>query len=362
MKLKITLLTLTILLLGISCSTDDENDRLKEFRFLEFEKDVLLPSMGTREISLFGIDFDKDVNRYEVKVISDIGETFDTSITEIIDTPFGFTGNQIRQDIKINLPVLQEGNYRLNLTYIPTGQSIEEKFLIRSGIFRDISQEYEFSYAMLTDDQNATPDNYYFQDIINTINDASINSSVAQVILEQKSTMNKISLDYQVNMNSGSIDFIIPQTVAPGKYYVSVIYDNLLTSYFDKDILVLAKQTPVVISLDKNVYSAGETITIAGSKLRYTLDASNINDFDLRQSLINTALLFRYDASNVEETISPYSSDPTYNYINTSETEIKFPIPLEFIYSDNTLTYYEGEVAVRIGPYVSEYFPIRIEY
>ena len=362
MKLKITLFALTILFLGISCSTDDENENIKEFRFLEFEKDVLLPSTATREISLFGIDFNKNVNNYDVRIINNIGEVYETKINEVIDTPYGFTGNRIRQDVRISLPVLQEGDYRLKLTYIPTGQSMEEKFLIRSGVFRDISQEYEFSYTMLTDDQNATPDNYYFQEVKNTINDATINSSVAQVILEEKNSMNKISLDYIVDMSNQGIDFIIPETVVPGKYYVSVIYDNLLSSYFDKDILVLAKQTPVITSLDKNVYSAGETLTISGSKFRYTLDTSHIDDFDLRQSLINTALLFRYDAGNVQETISPYSFDATYNYINASETQIKFPIPLEFIYSDNTLTYYEGEVAVRIGPYVSEYFPIRIEY
>ena len=61
MKKIILALTLLSGIVFVSCNKDDENGGvLLEFRFLEFEKDVLLPSVNDREITFLAIDFDNN--------------------------------------------------------------------------------------------------------------------------------------------------------------------------------------------------------------------------------------------------------------------------------------------------------------
>ena len=83
---------------------------------------------------------------------------------------------------------------------------------------------------------------------------------------------------------------------------------------------------------------------------------------DLLITTPNSGLIFRRTSGTGEVYLYPYPSDPTYNYINATGTLINFPIPTTDFFGSASPGYYEGEIIVRSGPYISAPFPIRINY
>ncbi len=364
MKTKNTYIIL-IILIGIiySCSNDDNPNQSTQFRFLGFEKDVLLPAINSREITFFGLDFDENLNNWELNLVNQDNKSFLANITSISNTTFGFRNGKRLQEIKFNAPAFGNGEYSIAITNKSTGQTYTDTFLVRSNVFNKIEYQYQSSYN-LTASVDVTNDLYYFHNITKTIiSDISTNNIVG-INLQNTSTFSEIDLDYSITANN-RVQFIIPPSVNPGTYYLSVKYNNLINSYFEKDILVLEEQSPIINSINKNTFEGGETMTISGSNFRYKVNFDLLPINDLFDPFPNSALIFRDNTGTGEEFISPFESDLTYNYINSSETEINFPIPTEQFFTTGTDSqgdFFEGEVIVRSGPYLSEPISIRINY
>lgn len=363
MKIKNFYFLLVLILTVSSCSTDDTSNQSSEFRFLEFEKDVLLPAINSREITFFGLDFDTNLNNWELSLVNENNDSFPVSITSINNTPWGYKNNKTLQEIKFSAPPFGNGNYSIAITNKSTGQTYTDIFLVRSNIFNKMEYPYP-SYYNLTAEVDVTKDLYYFHNITNTITSDIRTTNIVGINLQNSSTFSEINLDYSISVDN-KIEFIIPPSVSPGTYYLSVAYDNLINSYFEKDILVLEEQSPIVNAINKTTFQGGELMTISGTNFRYNVNFDLLPIDDLFNPFPNSGLIFRDATGSGQKIIQPFEDDPTYQYINPNETEINFPIPTEQFFvsgTDSQGDYFEGEIIVRSGPYLSEPISVRINY
>lgn len=363
MKIKFHFFLLVLITLLFSCSNDDSSGQSSEFRFLEFEKDVLLPAINSREITFYGLNFDNNLNNWELNLVNENNTSFPIDITSINDTPYGFKNTEILQEIKFNAPPFGNGDYSLTITNISSGQIYTNIFLVRSNIFDEIKYKYQSSYN-LTASVDVTKDLYYFHNITNTITSDINTNSIVGINLQNTDTFSNIDIDYSINSDN-KIEFIIPTSVDPGTYYLSIEYNNLINSYFEKDILVLEEQSPIIGSINKNIFQGGEIMAISGENFRYNVNFDFLPINDLFDPYPNSGLIFKDATGTGQSIIYPFESDPTYSYINSERTEINFPIPTDQFFitdMDSEGYYFEGEVIVRSGPYLSEPISIRINY
>lgn len=362
MKIKIHLFLLILITIIYSCSDDDSSNQSAQFRFLGFEKDVLLPAINSREITFFGLDFDENLNNWELSLVNQENESFIVNITSISNT-LSFKNGKRLQEIKFNAPPFGNGKYSITIKNKSTNQTYTDTFLVKSNVFKEIEYEYQSSYN-LTSSVDVTQDLYYFHNITNTITSDINTNNIVGINLQNTSTLSEISLDYSINANN-KVQFIIPPSVSPGTYYLSIEYNNLINSYFEKDILVLEEQSPIIDSINKNIFQGGEIMKISGANFRYNVNFDLLPINDLFDPFPNSGLIFKDATGTGQQIISPFEYHSTYGYINSERTEINFPIPTDQFFitgMDSKGYYFEGEVIVRSGPYLSEPISIRINY
>lgn len=365
MKIKINYFLLLLIILFSSCSSDDNSKKQSssKFRFLEFKKDVLIPSINSGDITFYGVNFDNNLNNWQLNLVNEDNASFPVNITSVENTSISFKNGENLQEIKFNAPSLDYGDYTLLIKNKSTNQTYTDTFLIRSNTFNKISYENQSSYGIsaFTD---ITENLYFYHNITNTIESNIKTNHIVGVKLYNKNTLAEVTLDYSINSNN-KIEFVIPSSVTPGTYYLSVNYKNLINSYFEKDILVLEEQSPTISKISKKTFKGGEVMKISGKNFRYKVNFDLLPINDLFEPFPNSSLIFK-DATGVgQEIISPYKSNSTYSYINAEGTEINFPIPKNNFFitgSDNQGYYFEGKVIVRSGPYLSEPISIRINY
>lgn len=355
--------------LSISCGSDDERIS-PTFRFLEFEKDVLLPAINEREITFLAIDFDENIGNWEL-ILSDGQQNNPVTLSEVETTGHGWTGTESRlQRIYVKTPALGEGDYLLQIKNKTSGQIHSEKFLIRSGVFNEISQEHpNVSYTIISSysegETKPIIDYMYFQNISSTITADITKNGIQKIMLDNKDSSGSFVLDHEISANN-EIIFTIPETVPVGSYFLSVHYDNGLSSYFEKDIIVLEKQIPVVESVNKETFSEGETLILKGKDFRYDIKPGILPSDGLSNTKTTSFLVFRDNQNEYSLSFGAYAEyDERYEDINTEATELTYTIPSRsnaFFYIENGKNYFEGEVFVRNGPYDSNPMPIRIEY
>jgi hypothetical protein len=342
-----------------SCSKDEDSNQPLTFRFLEFKKDVLAPNSNPSTIAVYGINFDSDLNNWQLVLVNQNNLTFPVSITSINNTSKGFRNGVVLQEIKINVPSLSIGDYSLTISNIITGQVHKDVFLVRGNTFNSIQYSNGSIYNLGSTTEDII-DYYYFQNVKNTIASILPTNNILNVHLKSKNS----SLDYDLNytVSENKVNFIIPNLVLPGKYYLSIEYDNLTSIYFEKDILVLEEQLPIANNINKNIFQEGETIIINGINFRYKVNSNLLPYDDLFSSYPNSSLFFKQASGSGEFIIFPFVSDPTFNLINSTGTTLNFKIPSQFFITSIQGKFFEGQVFVRSGPYFSAPFPIRINY
>ena len=131
---KVIYLFLSLSLIFTSCTKEEENKSLK-FRFLEFESDVLLPAVNDRSISFYGIDFDDNLNNWDLKLVNEDNDPYAVEITSVEKTIYGFLNEKRLQKITFKAPPLGYGVYSLAITNTVTGQVYTDNFLVKSKVF-----------------------------------------------------------------------------------------------------------------------------------------------------------------------------------------------------------------------------------
>ena len=370
MKKIILALTLLSGIVFVSCNKDDENGGAPlEFRFLEFEKDVLLPSVNDREITFLAIDFDNNTANWEL-TLYDGQKNTPVTITEIETTPYGWVSTESRmQRIYVKVPAAGDGEYILQIKNKVTGQIYSEKFLVRSDVFNQIVQDYPGTiYTLISsysaDETAPVTDYIYFHNVNSTITANIPQNGIQKIILENGDFSESYTLGYEI-FNS-KIQFTVPESVPIGSYFLSVRYDNGLSSYFEKDIIVLEQQLPVINTINKETFAAGETMTLKGKDFRYDIKPGILPADELSNIRTETFLVFQDNTTEYILSFGAYAEyDERYDDINTEATELIYEIPSRsdaFFYIENEKNYFEGKVFVRNGPYDSNSMPIRIEY
>ncbi len=367
MKSKITYVILIFITIIYSCSKDNSNDSPKQsaqFRFLGFEKDVLLPSINPGEITFFGFDFDKNLNNWKLKLVNQDNKSFPAKITSINDTPSSIKGKRI-QEIKFTVPPLGYGKYSIATINKSTAQTYTDIFLVESNTFNKIQYDYQSDYSLTISGEIYGL--YFFPNITNTIVSDIKTNNIVSIKLQNTRTFSEIDMDYSINANN-EVEFKIPSSVSPGTYFLSVNYSHLVNSYFEKSILVFKEKPPVIKSINKNTFKGGETMIISGNNFRYKVDLGLLpfSIDDLVNPILRTYLVFKDRGGTGYKIIYPEKSDPTFNYINSSGTKINFTIPKKDFFWTKTdeqgNRVFEGEFMVRSGPYLSNPIPLKINY
>jgi hypothetical protein len=369
MKKAILVATVFLSALTFSCSSDDERTS-PTFRFLEFEKDVLLPALNEREITFLAIDFDENIGKWEL-ILSDGQQNNPVTLSKVETTIHGWQSTESRlQRIYVKTPALGEGDYLLQIKNKTSGQIHSEKFLIRSDVFNQISQEYpNTSYTLISSysegETKPITDYLYFQNTSSTITADITKNGIQKITLDNRDFSKSFILGHEISTNN-EIVFTIPETIPVGSYFLSVHYDNGLSSYFEKDIIVLERQIPVVESINKETFSEGETLILKGKDFRYDIKPGILPADGLSNPRTTSFLVFKDNQKEYTLSFGAYAEyDERYEDINTEATELIYKIPSKsnaFFYIENGKNYFEGEVFVRNGPYDSNPMPIRIEY
>jgi len=369
MKLKITFLVVLSLIIA-SCSGDDEA-KSAQFQFLEFEKNVLIPFANTGDITFLAIDFDKNIANWDFKLTNQDGTAVPVALDRIESTKIGFSDKNI-QRVAFKAAPKEEGVYTLVIKNKITQQSYTDSFLVKSSTFNKMSYEYAEDYTIMfaysSNEQEPTQDYIYFQNIKNTINSPILTSGISGIKLEDVVTFKEYNLEYSINSDTKKVDFIIPKGVPAGKYFLSVRYNNLINTYFEKDIVVQEEKLPVISSINKNTFKGGETMVLKGSNLRYKFNLDLLPGSAYRYYKSRTVLVFDNGHGTGEMELSAYESDASFKFMNAEATEVNYPIPVKtadkffFWVSDSDATYFEGTVALRTGPFITEPIKIRIDF
>ena len=378
MKKNLYLFSTLILVLFSSCSNDDKIDNSSngQFEFLEFDKDVLLPSINPHDITFLATGFDKNLKNWEITLTDQAGNTMPVQLSEIKDTntshPVGNSQIPI-QRIAFNAHPKEEGVYTLIVSNKITGQTFTDYFLVGSKTFNKMGYYGVVSYDIISGWNSTEPEpthNYiYYHNIKNTIYSTDVaTTGIASVILEDISTFKKYNLDFSLNATYNQIEFIIPSNVPRGKYFLSVRYNNLLSNYFEKDIVVETEKIPILNSINKNTFKGGETLTLKGTNFWFKINPDLLPGSLFQPRKAPSKLVFTNKVGAREYELSFYESDPSFKYMNAEGTEINYPLPVDpikdgsYLISDNEGTYFEGTVSVKTGPYESMAMPIRIDY
>lgn len=369
MKLK-TILLFVLSLSILSCSSDDAKS--EEFHFLEFEKDIILPSANSGDISFFAIYFDTKLSNWELKLSDESGNVVPAELSKVEDTRFSYANGASLQKISFKAAPKEEGVYTLIITNRTTNQVYTDHFLVRSKTFNEIEYPYADDYTLLfaysSDQAKPTQDFIYFHNVKNTIKSTLLTTGISGIRLEETTTFKQYNIDYTIDPYTNKIEFAIPEGVPAGKYYLSVRYNNLTEAYFEKDIVVQEEKLPVITSINKNTFKAGEIMTIKGMNFRYKVNSSLLPNGIFGAHMTPSSLEVNTGNGIGNLDLSPYESQPSFKYMNVEGTEINFPIPRntgpdDFFYvSDSEGTYFEGTIAVRTGPFVSEPVHVRIEF
>lgn len=369
MKLK-TILLFVLSLSILSCSSDDPKS--EEFHFLEFEKDIILPSVNSRDITFLAVSFDSKLSNWDLKISDENGNDLPAQFSKVEDTGFWYPDAGHIQRISITAAPKTEGIYTMVITNKTTNQIYTDHFLVRSKTFNEMDYYYAVPYTTISGySEGQTPptqDYIYFHNIKNTIKSTLLTSGITDIRLEETTTFAQYNIAYSLDPYTKKIEFTIPAGVPAGKYYLSVRYDNLTEAYFEKDIVVQEEKLPVLTSVNKNTFKAGETMILKGINFRYKVNSSLIPSGFFRDYKTSSSLEVNNGHGTGNLDLSPYESQPSFKYMNVEGTEINFPIPKntgpdDFFYvSDSEGTYFEGTIAVRTGPYVSEPVHVRIEF
>ncbi|NVJ61501.1 MAG: hypothetical protein HWE27_13980 [Gammaproteobacteria bacterium] len=347
-------------LLLISCSGGSSSSgESPEFRFLELEKNVLLQSVGSGEVTFLALDFDRSLSAWQITLVEDTLGDIPVTLNSIEDTPYGYTAtNSIVQRISVGVPALGTGNYELTIENVRTGQFFVEPFLVRAGVFNDVDYEFQADLS-LTPGSSIADDWAYFHNVKKTINSEISTTSIEAVVLENKQTMVEYDVAYEINSTTNKVEFTIPDTVPVGTYFLSVQYSSSINTYYVKDIVVVDEQLPVITSINQTDFMTGDSIVIDGESFRYSLNPTLVPGNGLQDIRVSTYLEFR--DVNGERLIhfDPYDNN---SGVNAAGTQISLPISEIGFYTDAGMTYFEGEVVVRSGPYVSEPVAITIVY
>lgn len=362
MKKLIFVVTILTGILFYSCSSDEESIS-PTFRFLEFEKDVLLPALNERDITFFAIDFDPNIGNWEI-TLSDGQKNIPVTLSQVETTRFGWVNTESNlQRIYIKAPAFGNGDYTLTIKNNTTNQIYSDTFLVRGDIFTNIEPTTITSYT-IGDGTNKTPDYLYFQNTSNTITQGVTTNGIERVRLENATTFESFTLGHEVNTN-GFLRFDIPLTIPVGTYFLSIVYNNGLSTYYEKDIVVMEQKLPKINAINKEMFVEGETLTITGEALRYFVNEELLPTNGLSTIRTRTDLIFKDQNRDFQFSFGAYEDDENFENINPDATELSFKIPLKsesFLFSDRDQTFFEGEVFIRSGPYESNSFPVRIDY
>ncbi|MCG8207859.1 hypothetical protein [Tenacibaculum finnmarkense] len=357
MRTKLSIVVgILIIILTSACSSDEPSS--KEFRYLGFEKDVLLPALNERDITFYALGFDTNKNNWELTLnngTKDIPVTLNT----IEETIYGWESvEEYMQKIYCKVPAFGTGNYTLIIKNKITGQLQSDVFLVRDNTFNEVESAGEAFYSL-----EMEKDYLYYQNTINKIRSNINTNSIEKVVLENTATFNPIAVTYEVN--NERLHFTIPKATPVGVYYLAVYYNSGLNSYFEKELIVLEEQKPVITSLNKTAFTPGENLELKGSNFRYTINKDFIPTKGLARIKIETALVFNNGKEEVAMSLGRYEEDEIYNNINSTYTELKYEIPTRekfYVFSDVDKTYFEGEVYLKNGPYKSAPFTVRIDF
>jgi hypothetical protein len=379
MKKILCLFSTLILVLVSSCSNDDKKDDSSsgQFEFLEFDKDVLLPSINAHDITFLATGFDKNLKNWELTLTDQTGNIMPAQLSEVKDTGASYpVGNSMVpiQRIAFNAHPKEDGVYTLIVKNKITGQTFTDSFLVGSKTFNKMQYYDVVSYDIIAGWNSTEPEpthNYiYYQNVINTIYSKDVaTTGIASIRLEDRSTFKKYDLDFSVNAIYNQIQFKIPSSVPRGKYFLSVRYNNLLSNYFEKDIVVETEKIPILNSINKNTFKGGETLTLKGASFWYKINPDLLPGSLFQTRKATSKLFFTNKAgADREYELSSNESDPSFKYMNAEGTEINYPLPLDpikdgtYLISDSKATYFEGTVSIKTGPYESAAMPIRIDY
>ncbi len=349
-------MVITIALGIVSCGSDTPTS--KEFRYLALEKAVLLPTVNEREFSFYAFSFDIDKNNWEL-TLNDGTKNISITLSRIEKTAYSWTSiDEFMQKIYCKVPALGTGNYTLTIKNKITGQLQSDVFLVRDDTFDDIRSAATTSYSF-----EETQNYLFYQNTSNIISNDINTNGIEKVVLKNITTFNPIVAEYTIN--NKTLYFTIPKSTPVGVYYLAVYYNSGLNSYFEKELIVLEEQKPVITSVNKTTFASGEYLILKGKNFRYTIDDSYIPTRGLEYIRTKTKLVFNNGSRESEISMGMYEDDERYADINNDFTELKLKIPAKenfYIFSDVDKTYFEGEVYLQSGPYKTDPFTLRINF
>ncbi len=358
MKIIVKIVVSIFLTLLISaCSSDSDALNSKEFRYLGFEKDVLLPSVNERDIVFYTISFDTNKSNWEL-TLNDEAKNIPVTLTKVEETGHGWTAiDDPLQKIYCKVPAFGTGNYTLTIKNKVTGQLQTHTFLVRDNTFNEVKSAADAFYSL-----EGELHYLHSQNTTNTILSNINTNSIEKVVLENTTTFNPIMLEYTVN-NEGALNFTIPKATPVGVYYLGVYYNSGINSFFEKEIIVLEEQKPVITSVNKTIIVSGEDLVLKGNNFRYIVDDSLVPTKGLTRIRTETKLVFNNGKEEQTVSLGRYEEDEEYNNINSNFTELTYKIPTKedfYIFSDVDKTYFEGEVYLKSGPYKTDSFTLKI--
>ncbi|MDR7372899.1 hypothetical protein [Flavobacterium aquidurense] len=352
-----------------SCSSEDAKS--EQFEFLEFEKDVVLPSVNSGDITFLAIHFDENLSNWDLKLTDDAGNVLPVVLSSVKKTGTGYENHEI-QRIAFKAAPKNEGVYTLVIKNKTTDQLYTDHFIVRSKTFNKIqypaAEPYNIIGVWTANEPEPIWDYIYYQNIKNTIQSELVTTGISGIKLENVTTLKEYNIDYSVNTQTKKIEFTVPVGVPEGNYYLSVRYSNFTSAYFEKDILVQEEKLPKVTSINKNTFKGKEIMTLKGSDFRYKADLDLFPGSQFSTYKVSSYLVFTNNTGTGEIELSTYDQDPSFKYMNAEGTEINFPFQGktsadDFYYgNDYPRTYFEGTVQVRTGAYLSEPIAIRVDF
>lgn len=368
MRSKIIFLFILSIIMS-SCSSEDAKS--EQFEFLEFEKDVVLPSVNSGDITFLAIHFDENLSNWDLKLTDDAGNVLPVILSSVKKTGTGYADNEI-QRIAFKAAPKNEGVYTLVIKNMTTDQLYTDHFIVRSKTFNEIqypsASPYNIIGAWSSNEPEPIWDYIYYHNIKNTIQNDLVTTGISGIRLENVTTLKEYNIDYSVNTDTKKIEFAVPEGVPEGNYYLSVRYSNFTSAYFEKDILVQEEKLPKVTSINKNTFKGKEIMTLKGSDFRYKVDLDLLPGSIFSKYQVSSYLVFTNNTGTGEIELSTYDKDPSFKYMNAEGTEINFPFhgttsEEDFYYgNDYPRTYFEGTVQVRTGAYLSEPIAIRVDF
>lgn len=368
MKSKIIFLFIVSIIMS-SCSSEDAKS--EQFEFLEFEKDVVLPSVNNGDITFLAIHFDENLSNWDLKLTDDAGNVLPVTLSSVKKTGNGYADNEI-QRIAFTAAPKNEGVYTLVIKNKTTDQLYTDHFIVSSKTFNKIqypsAAPYNIIGAWSSNEPEPTWDYIYYQKIKNIIQSDLVTTGISGIKLENVTTFKEYNIDYSVNTETKKIEFTVPAGVPEGNYYLSVRYSNFTSAYFEKDILVQEEKLPKVTSINKNTFKGKEIMTLKGSDFRYKVDLDLLPGSLFSTYQVSSYLVFTNNTGTGEIELSTYDKDPSFKFMNAEGTEINFPIQGEtsaddfYFSNDYPRTYFEGTVQIRTGAYLSEPIAIRIDF